>query len=94
LFLNFNIYNNNLLFAGNLSVSEIPQFILLTFDDSVLPSNYPYYERLLHQERSNQAPGCPVVATFFTDGRYTVYDLVGQLYGNGSEIASHTRSHP
>lgn len=86
---------------GDLKVSEIPQFVVLTFDDSVTPLNFPFYERLLHdnpygggkQTRRRNSAGCPVVATFFIDGRNTKYNLVRQLYGNGSEIASHTRGH-
>ena len=76
---------------GGLAVDATPQFIVLTFDDSVTPRNMRFYREVLHRQRNKQ--GCPVVATFFVDGSHTKWDLVKELHRRGSEIASHTRFH-
>lgn len=68
---------------------EIPQFVMLTFDDAVTVANFPSYMDYLH-ERMNKANGCPASATFFVSHDYTNYQLVHELHRRGHEIAVHS----
>lgn len=59
---------------GNLRPEDIPQFVLLTFDDAVTVTNYPYY-KVAFDNRTNPN-GCPIAATYFVSHEYTDYTLV------------------
>lgn len=76
---------------GNLSPSQTPQFVMLTFDDAVTNLNMAYYRKALNN-RSNR-DGCPVAATFYISHEYTDYSKVHELYKGGHEIALHSISH-
>src|SRR5437764_8911349 len=65
---------------------EIPQFVMLTFDDAVTVTNFPSYMDYLGK-RLNKANGCPASATFFVSHDYTNYQLVHELHRRGHEIA-------
>ena len=45
-----------------LNPSEIPQLVLLTFDDALADWMLPMYERILARRNPN---GCPVSMTFY-----------------------------
>ncbi|XP_062524545.1 uncharacterized protein LOC101740429 isoform X2 [Bombyx mori] len=77
---------------GNLPVSEVPQMILITFDDAVNDLNKMYYEELFQRGRVNPN-GCPITATFYVSHEWTDYSQVQNLYAEGHEFASHTVSH-
>ena len=76
---------------GGLSPEQTPQFVLLTFDDSVNVLNEDFYQRLF-QNRTNPN-GCGSVATFYISHEWTDYGHVQDLYSAGHEIASHTITH-
>ncbi len=71
-----------------LKSDEIPQFVMLTYDDAVTVANYPTYSQLFH--RRNKHNGCPIGATFFLSHENTNYRLVHELHRRGHEIASHS----
>uniref|UniRef100_A0A0L8FI29 Chitin-binding type-2 domain-containing protein n=1 Tax=Octopus bimaculoides TaxID=37653 RepID=A0A0L8FI29_OCTBM len=77
---------------GSLPTNAIPQIILLTFDDGINEHNIGYYRDLFSLNLTNPN-GCPIQATFFVSGDYTIYKDVKELYDQGHEIASHSKSH-
>ncbi|KAK9739759.1 hypothetical protein QE152_g8712 [Popillia japonica] len=76
---------------GGLDISEIPQIVLLTFDDAITALNYAYYEDAFFT-RTNP-DGCPVQATYFMSHEYTDYSKVHDLHARGHEIALHSITH-
>ncbi|XP_077547169.1 chitin deacetylase 8-like isoform X2 [Haemaphysalis longicornis] len=79
---------------GNLSVQEMPQFVMLTFDDAVNEENMDFYRHLLAPgKRKNRANGCNMVATFFVSAGFTDYSFVHELHSVGNEIALHSITH-
>ncbi|MES1912469.1 MAG: hypothetical protein MHM6MM_004739 [Cercozoa sp. M6MM] len=83
---------------GGLAPAETPQFVALTFDDSVTPLMYDRTQTLI--DGLENPGGCPVSLTYFisiTDGlsseELTVPDLVTRLWRRGHEIATHTYAH-
>lgn len=76
---------------GNLPISEVPQMVLITFDDAVNDLNKMYYEELFERGRINPN-GCPITATFYVSHEWTDYSQVQNLYADGHEFASHTIS--
>ncbi len=76
-------------FLGGFDVKEIPQIILLTFDDSVNDLNWEIYEELFNSGRNNPN-GCPVLGTFYVSHEWTNYAQVQSLYSRGHEMASHS----
>ena len=77
--------------SGGLKLKDLPQIVLLTFDDSVNDLNKELYQDLFEQERVNPN-GCPISATFYVSHEWTDYGQVQNLYADGHEIASHTIS--
>ncbi|KOC70704.1 hypothetical protein WH47_06744 [Habropoda laboriosa] len=78
--------------TGDYLPEEIPQIVLLTFDDSVNDLNKGLYADLFEKGRKNPN-GCPISATFYVSHEWTDYSQVQNLYATGHEIASHTVSH-
>lgn len=76
---------------GDYLPEEIPQIVLLTFDDSVNDLNKGLYTDLFEKGRKNPN-GCPISATFYVSHEWTDYSQVQNLYASGHEIASHTVS--
>lgn len=77
---------------GGLKTKDVPQLVLLTFDDSVNDLNKELYKDLFETGRTNPN-GCPIAATFYVSHEWTDYGQVQNLYADGHEIASHTISH-
>ncbi|KAH9493099.1 hypothetical protein Btru_022296 [Bulinus truncatus] len=77
---------------GELDPKDIPQMVMLTFDDSINSQNMGYYKTLFNGTFKNPN-GCPVKGTFFVSGDNSDYDMVRKMYKGGHEIASHTLSH-
>ncbi|XP_056646387.1 uncharacterized protein LOC130451413 isoform X2 [Diorhabda sublineata] len=77
---------------GDLPVEQVPQIILMTFDDSVNDLNKGLYQDLFEKGRTNPN-GCPIAATFYVSHEWTDYSQVQNLYADGHELASHTVSH-
>ncbi len=76
----------------NMRNYDIPQMVMLTFDDSLNEEIYGYYKTLFRLGRSNPN-GCPITATFYLSNNWTNYDLVAALHHQGHEFASHTITH-
>lgn len=81
----------NAMNEGKLPVRNVPQLVLLTFDDGVNDRNRDLYADLFQNGRTNPN-GCPISATFYVSHEWTDYSLVHNLYAAGHEIASHTIS--
>ncbi|CAB3381827.1 Hypothetical predicted protein [Cloeon dipterum] len=77
---------------GGFAAEQIPQIVLLTFDDSVNDLNKGLYESLFERGRVNPN-GCPIAATFYVSHEWTDYSQVQNLYADGHEMASHSISH-
>jgi len=77
---------------GDLPRDQIPQFVLLTFDDAVNDLNAKFFKKLFNKKRTNPN-GCPIKATFYVSHEWTDYGQVQSLYADGHEIASHTITH-
>ncbi|XP_049833073.1 uncharacterized protein LOC126274364 isoform X10 [Schistocerca gregaria] len=77
---------------GDLPVEQVPQIVLLTFDDSANDLNKGLYSDLFEKGRKNPN-GCPIAATFYVSHEWTDYSHVQNLYASGHEIASHSISH-
>jgi hypothetical protein len=78
-------------FAHLMDVSEIPQFITITFDDGVAPSTInPIREFVLDVEDSR---GCTPPFTYFVSFDNTICELVQGLRRGGHELATHTLRH-
>ena len=75
---------------GGLPPAEVPQFVLLTYDDAVQPEGFALAASTLEGLNPNE---CPRAATFFVNTNYTDYWLTQQLYAAGHEIANHTMTH-
>ncbi|XP_040071791.1 chitin deacetylase 7-like [Ixodes scapularis] len=74
-------------------VDDMPQFVMLTFDDAVTKTNMEFYRELLdNPKRKNKASGCRIAATFFASGDYLDYPSVNELHRMGNEIALHSIS--
>lgn len=78
-------------FSGEMSVEQVPQIVLLTFDDSVNDLNKQLYADLFERGRVNPN-GCKISATFYVSHEWTDYSQVQNLYSDGHEMASHTVS--
>ncbi|CAO3676752.1 unnamed protein product [Rhizopus stolonifer] len=75
---------------GGLSAADTPQFVTVTYDDSVQSG---LYETALSMVNVTNPNGCPGHGTWFVSMEYTDFSLVQQWYAAGNEIADHTFSH-
>ncbi|GJQ73260.1 hypothetical protein Trydic_g13634 [Trypoxylus dichotomus] len=78
---------------GRLMPSEIPQMILLTFDDAINFENWDLYSRVLFDEDLQNPNGCPIPATFFISHQYNNYHQTQKLWNYGHEIGIHSITH-
>lgn len=76
---------------GDLSPSQIPQIVMVTFDDAVNEGNMDYYEQLFPGQVNPN--GCNISATFFLSHEWTNYVMVNLLYHQRHSIADHTITH-
>lgn len=77
---------------GGLTADQVPQIVMLTFDDAVNQQVYQFESAILSGQYRNPN-GCPMAATFYVCHEYTDYYQVNQLYSRGSEIADHSITH-
>ena len=76
---------------GGISPANLPQLIVLTFDDGI---NSFTHDAITQSLTGLTNPnGCPVPATFFLTTRDATPSSVCQLYRSGHEIANHTHEH-
>eukprot|EP00761_Pharyngomonas_kirbyi_P014363 gb/GECH01014393.1/.p1 GENE.gb/GECH01014393.1/~~gb/GECH01014393.1/.p1 ORF type:complete len:496 (+),score=106.61 gb/GECH01014393.1/:1-1488(+) len=76
---------------GGLPLDEVPQFVILSFDDAITKTEYPRAMDII--ERTQNPSGCSGKATFFVSTEYTDFWLAQRAYAQGHEIAVHTMSH-
>ena len=79
----------------NLSTEEVPQMVMLTFDDYVNSINWGFYKKLFINgpEPKKNTNGCNITGTFFVSHKSTDYLKVETLWQLGHEIADHSVSH-
>ncbi|KAG0171782.1 hypothetical protein DFQ30_000389 [Apophysomyces sp. BC1015] len=75
---------------NSLSPTDTPQFVTITFDDSVQTELFKTARKLLNVTNPN---GCPARGTWFVSMQYTDFSLVQQWYSSGNEVADHTFTH-
>jgi hypothetical protein len=72
-------------------VQNPPQFLMLSFDDSIQESLMPQARGLFENRRNPN--GCPAKATWFAQVFYSDPFLATRWYAQGNEIADHSVSH-
>lgn len=77
---------------GNLTRIQIPQLVIVTWDDAVTSQSYGIAQSIMGGLR--QRNGCGVPSTFFVTTEDTIPAAVQALYFSNNEIATHTRTHP
>ncbi|KAG0744879.1 hypothetical protein G6F57_004746 [Rhizopus arrhizus] len=75
---------------GGLSPKDTPQFVTVTFDDSIQTG---LFQTALSMVNVTNPNGCPGHGTWFVSMQYTDFSLVQQWYAAGNEIADHTFTH-
>lgn len=79
---------------GGFEPSDIPQMVLITFDDAVNWENWDYYMQLFPKDGSRKNPnGCPISTTLFVSHNFTDYCMIQKLHARGMEIADHSITH-
>merc|ERR1711871_790720 len=73
-----------------ISWDQLPQLVMISFDDAVSYRNMPYFQKLFVDAGRNNPNGCPARPTMFVSHEYTNYANVNTLYNQGFEIADHT----
>ena len=69
---------------------QVPQMILLTFDDAINFENWDLYTQQLFTPARKNANGCPIRGTFYVSHQYTNYQQTQKLWNDGHEIAVHS----
>lgn len=77
------------LIPGGLEPRDVPQMIIITFDDAVNYENYELYSEVLFDNFRNPN-GCPVKATFFVSHQFNNYQQTQKLWNDGHEIGVHS----
>jgi hypothetical protein len=74
---------------GKLEPANVPQMIMITFDDAVNNNNIDIYEKIFKDGRNNPN-GCSIKSTFFVSHKYSNYSAVQEMHRKGHEIAAHS----
>ncbi|RIA97714.1 hypothetical protein C1645_751818 [Glomus cerebriforme] len=77
---------------GGLTLDKTPQFVQITFDDSIQPNTLKVANELIGKRVNPN--GCPIKGTYYVSIQYTDFSLVTQWYAAGNEVADHTMTHP
>ncbi|XP_030764597.1 uncharacterized protein LOC115888867 [Sitophilus oryzae] len=77
---------------GNLHPSDVPQMVLLTFEDAINDENIDLYQNFFGGKYVNPN-NCPIRATFFVSHQYNNYFYTQKLWNRGNEIAVHSVTH-
>ncbi|KAI8391802.1 uncharacterized protein BYT42DRAFT_209423 [Radiomyces spectabilis] len=75
---------------NNMTPADTPQFVTITYDDSIQAELLKTARKLLNVTNPN---GCPARGTWFVSMQYTDFSLVQEWYSQGNEIADHTFTH-
>ncbi|CAH0564215.1 unnamed protein product, partial [Brassicogethes aeneus] len=78
---------------GGLHPSQVPQMVILTFDDAINNDNWELYEKVLFKDNLKNPNGCPVRSTMFVSHQYNNYHQTQKLWNEGHEIAVHSITH-
>lgn len=85
---------------GSLPVSQVPQFILLSFSGAVNELVFDPYKKILGYsgkysttQSRNNPNGCGIKSTFFINHEYANYAEIQWLAAQGHEIGLHTITH-
>lgn len=78
------------LIPGRLEPNQVPQMIVLTFDDAINFENWDLYTSKLFLPQHKNPNGCPVRGTFYVSHQYTNYQQVQKMWNDGHEIAIHS----
>ncbi|CEP07511.1 hypothetical protein [Parasitella parasitica] len=70
--------------------SDVPQFVTITFDDSIQPELLATAQDVLNVKNPN---GCAAKGSWYVSMLYTNFALVQQWYAQGNEVADHTFTH-
>ncbi|KAI8082876.1 uncharacterized protein BX664DRAFT_339310 [Halteromyces radiatus] len=86
---------NNCLCASSkppngLDPKDTPQFVVVTFDDSIQDPLYATAQQMLNVTNPN---GCKAKGTWYVSMQYTDFSLVQKWYAAGNEVADHTFTH-
>jgi len=81
------------LIPGGMNPQEVPQMIVITFDDAVNDENWSLYQDKLFPPNYKNPNGCPIHGTFYVSHQYTNYAMVQKLWNQGHEIAVHSITH-
>ena len=73
--------------------SDVPQMILITFDDAVNDENWELYQETLFPPSKKNPNGCPISGTFYISHEYTNYAMIQKMNNRGHEIAVHSITH-
>ncbi|XP_052804634.1 chitin deacetylase 7-like isoform X3 [Mya arenaria] len=68
---------------GDLTNSEIPQIVMLSFEGTINTDSNEYYNQILAASNPNS---CPITATFFIQDDGSDYKLVKNMYDKGCEL--------
>ena len=60
--------------------ADVPQMIVITFDDAVNDENWSLYQDKLFPPTYKNPNGCPIHGTFYTSHQYTNYAMVQKLW--------------
>ncbi|XP_066912861.1 chitin deacetylase 7-like [Clytia hemisphaerica] len=74
-----------------LSAKQVPQMILISYEDGVNSINHELYKELFDGKKNPN--GCPIKATFFVTDTNNDYKLTKDLYNRGHEIGVNTLTH-
>ncbi|XP_012274123.1 uncharacterized protein LOC105696312 [Orussus abietinus] len=77
--------------GSNITEANIPQIVMLTFDDAVTGLTYDIFKEIFFGLKNPD--GCPIGITHFLSHEYTDYTRVHDLWKRGHEIALHSVSH-
>ncbi|KAG2186563.1 hypothetical protein INT44_002787 [Umbelopsis vinacea] len=75
---------------GGIKPADAPQFVTITFDDSVQPELLQTAYDLLNVQNPN---GCKAKGSWYVSMMYTDFSLVQSWFAQGNEVADHTFTH-
>lgn len=78
------------LIPGRLEPNQVPQMILLTFDDAINFENWEFFTTKLFTPNRKNPNGCPIKGTFYVSHQFTNYQMVQKIWNDGHEIAVHS----
>ncbi|KAI5634282.1 hypothetical protein NE865_13011 [Phthorimaea operculella] len=76
---------------GGFAAKDVPQFVILTFEDAVDEMALDNYMTFLYNRKNSN--GCPAGVTLYQTHEYTDYSAVNELYNQGFEIGLHSMAH-